>query len=215
MLSIYVIKISILWFVFSVKMTTMYDKLITFIEQELETRGWSHRELARRADVSQTAVSSTLAGQRRPGADFCIKIAKALSEPPEKLLRLAEHLPPLSASEDNPLVKEILDTVRNMSPDKLQESLNYIRYLYQLQEEEINVGKAARAATQSGIPSTTSKATHQLGKQFGTEIAELLSDLSEDRHDAIRKFIQEQINLQKQGAPPEGGESDVDALGES
>ena len=38
-------------------MNLMYDKLITFIKTELEERGWSHRELARRARVSQTSIS--------------------------------------------------------------------------------------------------------------------------------------------------------------
>ena len=112
----------------------MYNKLIAFITKELDDRGWSHRELARRAGVSQSAVSATLAAQRKPGADFCVKIAKGFSEPPEKLLRLAGVLP-LINTENDPIIKDILDLLNNMPHDTRSEALNYIRYLYQLQEE--------------------------------------------------------------------------------
>lgn len=111
-------------------MTTMSDKLSTWIVREIEQRGWSHRELARRAGVSQTAVSGTLSGDRKAGADFCIKVAQALGEPPEKALRLAGILPPL-VSEDAPTFSDLMDIARNMSPQQRREALNFMRFLYQ------------------------------------------------------------------------------------
>jgi hypothetical protein len=64
-------------------------------------------------------------------ADFCIKIAQVLGEAPEKVLRLANILPQLPVSEDDPTLREINDTLRNMTSEQRQEALRYIRYLYQ------------------------------------------------------------------------------------
>jgi transcriptional regulator with XRE-family HTH domain len=109
-------------------MTTMSDKLSTWIVREIEQRGWSHRELARRAGVSQTAVSGTLSGDRKAGADFCIKVAQALGESPEKVLRLAGILP-ASTSEDDPTFTELTDLARTLTPKQRREVLHYIRFL--------------------------------------------------------------------------------------
>ena len=112
----------------------MSDKLRAWLSEELEQRGWTHSELGRRAGVSQAAISNILSGNREAGADFCVKIAQALNEAPEKVLRLAEILPP--ASDDDPSLSEIIDTLRNMSPNQRKETLHYIRYLYQRGQED-------------------------------------------------------------------------------
>jgi transcriptional regulator with XRE-family HTH domain len=111
----------------------MYDKLITFIKTELEERGWSHRELARRARISQTSVSGTLAKQRTPGADFCIKVAKAFGVEPEFMLRLAGILPPLPPGDDA-LQAAVLDAFKRLSIEKRREVLAYARW--QLEREQ-------------------------------------------------------------------------------
>lgn len=116
-------------------MIPMHDKLITWMIEELKKRGWSHRELARRSGMSQPAISGTLSGDRNPGADFCIKIAQALGEPPEKLLRLAGILPPLPASENDPLIKEITDMIKNLPPEKREEIARFVKFLYQEHKE--------------------------------------------------------------------------------
>ena len=86
----------------------MSDKFRAWLSEELDRRGWSQSELARRAGVSQFAVSSVISGNRNAGAEFCIKIAQALNEPPEKLLRLSEILPPLPASENDPRLQDLI-----------------------------------------------------------------------------------------------------------
>lgn len=109
----------------------MSDEFRDWLSEELKQRGWSHNELARKAKVSQAAVSSVLSGYRNAGADFCVKIADALSETPEKVLRLAGILPSFPTLEDDPLLREVLDTLRNMSLQQRKEVLRFIRYLYQ------------------------------------------------------------------------------------
>jgi len=62
---------------------------------ELGKRGWTRRELARRADISESTVYMILGGQREVSFDFCSNIAKALDLPPDAVMRRAGLLPPL------------------------------------------------------------------------------------------------------------------------
>ncbi|NJK53248.1 MAG: helix-turn-helix transcriptional regulator [Leptolyngbyaceae cyanobacterium SU_3_3] len=49
----------------------MTNTLSTFLNDELKKRGWSQRELARRAELSPTSISEVLSGRRGPGRRFC------------------------------------------------------------------------------------------------------------------------------------------------
>ena len=73
-------------------MQNMND-LIPWILRELQERGWSQAELARRSGISAAGVSQILSEQRLPTPDFCIAIARALRIPPEDVLRRAGILP--------------------------------------------------------------------------------------------------------------------------
>jgi transcriptional regulator with XRE-family HTH domain len=114
----------------------MTNELRAWISQEVDRRGWSYRELARRSGVSHTLVSRMLSGDMPPSADFCIKVAQALEEPPEKLLRLAGILPPSLASEDDPTIAEIQDILKNLPPAQHKEVLRFLRFLYQASKDE-------------------------------------------------------------------------------
>lgn len=109
----------------------MGDELRTWVGREIKRLGWSYRELARQAGISHTLISRTLSGDMPASADFCIKVAQALGESPEKVLRLAGILPLLPDSEDDPTLSEAIDTLRNLPPNQRKEALRYIRYLYQ------------------------------------------------------------------------------------
>lgn len=108
----------------------MSDALRTWLSEELDRRKWSQRELARQADISQAFVNRVLSGDLSPSINFCNKVAQALGEPPEKLLRLAGILPTSPASEDEQLIREVLDILKNMSPDQRKELLRYAHYLF-------------------------------------------------------------------------------------
>lgn len=111
----------------------MSDELRAWISQEKDRRGWSYRELARRAGISQSLVSRTVSGEVPPSADFCIRIAQALGEAPEKVLRLAGILP---ASDNDPTLTELQDTVKNLPKKKRKQALDYLRFLLQSDKEE-------------------------------------------------------------------------------
>ena len=65
----------------------------SWLAEQLEERGWSVRELARRSGVSHTTINKIVNGVTNPTADICIGVARALGEDPERFLRRAGKLP--------------------------------------------------------------------------------------------------------------------------
>lgn len=119
-------------------MNFMSDKLTTWLVKELEQRGWSQRELARRAELSATSISAVIAGQREPTFDFCAAIAKPLGKSPIEMFRLAELIPPdpLQINEgranytvdDSVTLEELIEIVKRLPRSERLELLRYARY---------------------------------------------------------------------------------------
>lgn len=63
-------------------------------------KGWGQRELGRRAGVSGATISNLEAGTTQPTNDTIVKVARALGEKEEALLRLAGHLPKIPPATD-------------------------------------------------------------------------------------------------------------------
>jgi transcriptional regulator with XRE-family HTH domain len=74
-------------------MSSMGDKLATWLNQQLEEKGWSYRELGRRSGIAFQSIARYADGTRNPGTRACRKMAKALDVPYEEIMRLAGHLP--------------------------------------------------------------------------------------------------------------------------
>jgi transcriptional regulator with XRE-family HTH domain len=98
-----------------------------WLKQQLEQRSWSSSELARRAGLSQSSVSHVLTGRQVPGLEFCKGVAKALEMPPEEMLRLAGHLPPLA--EPVAEEREALRLLRGLSGPMRGVALSLLRAL--------------------------------------------------------------------------------------
>ncbi len=110
-----------------------------WLKREMKLRGWSQNELARRADVSHFAISTVVANKRKPGATFCIKIAKALNTSPVYVLQIAGILPEdveLPATPDDTVIQEIVKVLRTLSPFYRDEILRHARYLTQFEQKE-------------------------------------------------------------------------------
>lgn len=71
----------------------MNEEFVNWLIAEINNRGWSNSELARRANLSQSTVSMITSYKNNPGIDFCTGIAKAFSLPAETVLRRAGLLP--------------------------------------------------------------------------------------------------------------------------
>ena len=92
----------------------MDDTLETWLATELEKRGWSIREAARRAGISHMPFTSILSGQGNPGLVAYKGIARAFDMPLEEVLRIAGELPtnpPPVRDED-----EVLHLYRQVDP---------------------------------------------------------------------------------------------------
>ena len=129
---------------------------VTWLLGELEDRGWNNSELARQAEISQPTVSLVIGGQRQPGPEFCLKVARALKEPPEKVFRLAGIIPTLPGSEDDMKLDELLIVVKRLTPSEREDVLRYARFRYQEQQRPGNKPQTNPANTdeeQTGLVS--------------------------------------------------------------
>lgn len=102
----------------------MNDQLAQWLARELKERSWSIRETARRAGLSHTPIANLLSGRITPGLDVLVKLADALDEPRENVLRMAAILPPLPppASEE----EEALYLFRQIRPEQREAALRML-----------------------------------------------------------------------------------------
>lgn len=75
----------------------MSESFVTWLVEQIDSRGWTNSELARRANLVPSTVSMVVSHQKRPGLEFCVGIAQAFGVPPEDVLRLAGLLPSIPA----------------------------------------------------------------------------------------------------------------------
>ena len=106
----------------------MSESFRLWLQQELNRLEWTHAKLATKAGVSRSLVTRVLLGNADPSADFCVKIAKTLDQPTERVLRLAEILPP-GLPEDNPDLQELLTIFQTLPPAQQKQVLEYVQFV--------------------------------------------------------------------------------------
>ena len=72
----------------------MMQELQAWLMMECERRNLSWAEASRRVGVAPNTISGIMSGQR-PGLEVCKALAGYFDRPPETVLRLAGHLPPI------------------------------------------------------------------------------------------------------------------------
>jgi len=100
-----------------------------WLANELERRGWTAAELAKRATISPSTLSRILDDKdpRPVGAEVAQKIAFGLGEAPERVFVLAGLLPMLPG-EGDPIVSEITSLVKQLQEPERKEVLDFIRF---------------------------------------------------------------------------------------
>lgn len=93
------------------------NDFFTWLNNELDTRGWSNSELARRAGLAHSTVSMTLSGKNKVTWEFCAAIAAAFHIPPVTVFTRAGLLPP---SQDPQTIQEIVDVARKLGVDEVE-----------------------------------------------------------------------------------------------
>lgn len=99
-----------------------------WLEKELKERRYSQGQLAESIGVSQPFISRLLKGEKKPSADFCVRLAEVFELTPEHVMRIAGILPP--ALGDNATLQELMDIARQLPPEAQQELLDYARFKF-------------------------------------------------------------------------------------
>ena len=105
----------------------MSDELVVWLTEAIEARGWSMRELARRAGLSHATVSQVLSQQQKPTWNFCAAIARPLRVPEDTIFILAglKRRPPPAVDEE----REVVAIVRSLPVDVRQWMMVMLRGL--------------------------------------------------------------------------------------
>lgn len=108
----------------------MRQDLIKWVNDQLVAKGWSMRELARRGDISATAISDVLSKKREPGAKFFQAMSRAFGVTLESVERL-EQVGTIPENRSNdPDLKDLMELAQKLSADDLSEVLYYATYRY-------------------------------------------------------------------------------------
>lgn len=117
----------------------MASQIRQWLKDKIQDKGWSVRELARRADIAHTTVSRVMTGKLEPTWDFCAAIAGPLGESPIRLFILAGLLTNGNGNNETNY-QALLQVARRMSPDQRREVLHFALFLLQ-QDQEGREGK--------------------------------------------------------------------------
>jgi len=112
----------------------MEKDFVTWVMEELEERGWSYSELARRAGVSASTISMVISGKRSPGWELCAGIAQAFNLSPLRVFALAGLMVPLPGLDKDATVEQVVQIMRALSPEQREEILALARWRYDQKE---------------------------------------------------------------------------------
>jgi transcriptional regulator with XRE-family HTH domain len=101
-----------------------------WIKHEIEKRGWTMSELARRCEVSHPAISRVVNGERGAGPDLCRAIARAFEMPEEHVFRMAGLLSQLPSPDDDLTFAQVYDMMNRLAPEERREIMEYVEWRY-------------------------------------------------------------------------------------
>lgn len=120
----------------------------SWLEIELDKRGWSRSDLARRGDLTTAQVSRVMTRQQNPGEAFCKGVAKALGVPLDEVYRAAGKLPKISYRDS--LIKRIEQKASQLKdPRNIEKIEKIIDMLADDEDAEKKRSPRSRSATSS------------------------------------------------------------------
>lgn len=92
------------------------ENLAQWLGRQLRRHEWTQADLSRKSGLSQGRISDWLAGKRLPNPESCDKLADALGDDPDYVLKLAGHRPH-AYIQDDPETAAIIALVRKVKWD--------------------------------------------------------------------------------------------------
>lgn len=77
------------------------ESFTDWLTSELDTRGWSRAEAARRGGISASVLDKIISGYSQPGDKTCRGLARAFGLTTEEVMRRAGLIPPRNATVDD------------------------------------------------------------------------------------------------------------------
>lgn len=113
---------------------TMNMGIVQWLVKETDSRGWSFRELGRRAGLSSATISRVITEASRPGWEFCLRVATAFNVPPENVFRLAGLLPP--EPKETAALREMSQLFSQLSLNDQERVITFVRGFITLESQK-------------------------------------------------------------------------------
>lgn len=115
----------------------MGENLNEWIKRMLQEKGWSIRELSRRAEMGHSTISNVLSGRHEPGDKFYRGIAKAFDLTADAVERLDRDGVQPESIDDAPItLREAWEIMSKLNLRQQWELLRYARYLSTLSDDD-------------------------------------------------------------------------------
>ena len=118
------------------------DEFAEWLFNELDRRGWSYSELARRGNFAHSSISQIVNEGRQPGLKVALGIARAFGVPHYEVLRQAGLLPPLPGGEHQQVTQEMVEVAEMLPVEVLQDFLGLLKLKAQQVREKESRGNA-------------------------------------------------------------------------
>lgn len=155
------------------------DKLSDYLARELQTRGWSMRELSRRSGMSHAQISNVINGDSNAGYEFCLAIAKALDVEPGTLLSMAGF--PDMMPGPVPEEREIVRLFRRLSSQMRDLALATLRTWTRTERPVLTEPRATY---------TSNPEPHTVSERLAYQIASELETMHPDDQQAVLELMQ-------------------------
>lgn len=130
-------------------MIATMERFNAWLQQEMDKRGLSQSELARRGNFNPASLSRVLGGTRQLGADMAVGIARALHVRPERVMYQAGLIPNLPLEDD--LIEEMDAILEGWGPEERRQWLELTR----LRNEQLAQSRASSAGSMTRFAGRT------------------------------------------------------------
>jgi transcriptional regulator with XRE-family HTH domain len=112
-------------------METTRNKLVTYINQQIEINNWSHRELSRRSGISHTHIGKVLDNQAALTWDFCAIMARVFRLPIWEAFRMgglvSSNIPDDIKKDDQ--LKILIEIFSKLPNEAQTDAIDYLKWL--------------------------------------------------------------------------------------